>query len=592
MAKAPGATKKVSKGFQTALARPVLNRLATIPVFQQGQELLLHHHVTGLVLESDEAAANVDDGQKFLTRLWMEDGFLQYECACERGTQGLLCAHGVAVALAALEGKPAAGKAKAKPKTIDLAQTDKILREQSSDTLAGLLLNWARQDDRFLQHLMSFAALQGGLSIDLKSYRASLKKRLKRPNMSANAAEYRRFTKAVATEIQAIQALADQGQAYVALELAADIVNLLLTLGDHGSAGDYLPLALIPAALELFVVAARKARATPEVLIPHVLRFYQQDPHEGPEVLNLKELLGEGARLELAKAAEAKIEPKRQKWEERVTSLRMLKLAQGLYLEWKDFDAVERVGLKYGASDRYELLSQAGMFLKHGEPKRTLAFLEKVRAIEGKQTLARDWNYLAAEAHLKLGEPEAALEAMMPILHTHHPTDLQSVIGYGEQHNCWPAWRKLLLADRPAEAKHQHYWQFLIHMKEKNYPAAWAIALLHSVPVPQACECAMEMRAADPENAARLLAAAAAELLSDTTAGARAIGYLDVAAALVIDQGVRPAGVAAALRGAQRRYSVYGAAHLVRSREPVWNKAIAFLEAMPTSPLLTLVRRR
>ena len=100
---------RVSKAFQTALARPVLNRLDTIPIFQQGQELFQHHQLQGLVVESDEVAAHVQDGQPFLARLWMEDGFLQYECPCERGKEGFLCAHGVAVALASLESNPTAG---------------------------------------------------------------------------------------------------------------------------------------------------------------------------------------------------------------------------------------------------------------------------------------------------------------------------------------------------------------------------------------------------------------------------------------------------------------------------------------------------
>ena len=159
----------------------------------------------------------------------MEDGFLQYECPCERGQQGLLCRHGVAVALASLESAPTPGKVKAKAKTIDLANTDKILREQSSDTLAGLLLNWAQQDERLMQHLMSFAAQQGGFALDLKAYRAGLKKRLKKPRMSDTAADYKKLAKAIETELVQIAALADQGQGYAALTLAADIVLFLFT---------------------------------------------------------------------------------------------------------------------------------------------------------------------------------------------------------------------------------------------------------------------------------------------------------------------------------------------------------------------------
>jgi len=583
MPKAPGTTKRLGKAFQTALARPVLNRLATIPVFQQGQELLLHHHLTGLELDSDEAAANVQDGKAHLTRLWMEDGFLQYECACERGAQGLLCAHAVAVALAALEGKPAAGKAKAKPKTVDLAQTEKILREQSSDTLAGLLLSWAQQDERLLHQLMSFAAREGGLAIDLKGYRSSMKKRLKRPTAHSNAAEYKRFRKAVELEMGSIQTLTEQGQAYAALELSADVLMILLTLTDYGNSGEYLPLQLIPAAVELFHGAARKARADGKVLIPHLLHFYESDPHEEVgSLFNLAEMLTEPERLEMAKAAELRVKPRSAKWEERAGSVRMLNLANDLYLKRKDYDAMDRVVLQYAEDDVYTLQVHARLLMKAGEPARALAFFERSRRDDHRHA-TRDWYWLRAEAHVNMGDPLKALGALAPLFDKPHSTTVEMAHSFAKQHGCWPVWRAELFKDESV--------RFLIHMQEEDFPAAWEIVKSKGLRGHEPSDCALRMREVDPEHAARVLAEWAAKLVVDSTYAPQGVGHLDVVAECVIARGVRGAGLAEVFRNAYRLLGAYGSIHLVRTREPLWSKAIGLLEGVP-APELTIVRRR
>ncbi len=581
------ARARVSKAFQTALARPVLNRLATIPIFQQGQDLFLHHQLNGLVVESDEAAAHIQDGQPFLARLWMEDGFLQYECPCERGAQGFLCCHGVAVALASLESAPTPGKVKAKAKTIDLANTDKILREQSSDTLAGLLLNWAQQDERLMQHLMSFAAQQGGFALDLKAYRAGLKKRLKKPRMSDTAADYKKLAKAIETELAQIAALADQGQGYAALTLAADVVLFLFTFHTWDSAGAHWVLSLVPVALQHFAQAARQSRADPAMLIPHILAFYRHDLGNEFQYsterghFDLRELLGESGQLALAHAAEALVEPSARHWQERAPILRMLKLAQDLYLETKDFDSMERVVTRYQSESFLEPLELARVFLNHAQPQRTLDYLLRVQQ-SSKKTPPREFGWLAAEAHLQLKDTAAALTAALPILEQHDPADFETLYNFATRHGCWPQWRKLLLAENPKDDPqrlHRHHWRFQLHMLEKNYAAAWPIAVFHRMHPELACQCAFEMRQQDPTNAARVIGESAESLLSETRTLMRAIGYLDLAAQLVIDQGIRPTALANALRGTQRRFGIHGYLHIVKSHEFVWNKAIGLLEA-------------
>ena len=576
---------RVSKAFQTALARPVLNRLATIPIFQQGQELFLHHQLKGLIVESDEAAAHVQDGQPFLARLWMEDGFLQYECPCERGQQGFLCCHGVAVALASLESTSTPGKAKAKAKTIDLANTDKILREQSSDTLAGLLLNWAQQDERLMQHLMSFAAQQGGFALDLKAYRTLLKKRLKKPRMRDTAADYKKLAKAIETELAQIAALADQGQGYAALTLAADVVLFLFTFHTWDSAGAHWVVNLVPVALQHFAQAAHRSRADAAVLIPHILAFYRHDLGSELESssgqFDLLALLDKSGQLALARAAEALVEPAGPNWRDRAPTLRLMKLAQDLYLAAKDFDSMERVVTRFQSEGFLEPLELARLFLNHSQPQRTLDYLLRVQQ-SSKKTLPREFVWLAAEAHLQLKNPAAALTAVLPAMEQHDPSDFANLHKFATNHDCWPQWRKLLLDENPQDDPqrlHRHHWRFQLHMLEENYAAAWPIAIHYRMNPALACRCASEMRLQDPTNAARVIGESAEHLLSDTRTLTRALVYLNLAAQLVIDQGIRPTALANALRATQRRFGIHGHLHILKSHEFVWNKAIALLES-------------
>lgn len=580
----------LSKAFQSSLARPVLNRLATIPVFQQGQELFLHQQTKGLVAAEDGASATVHDGEPFLARLWMEDGFLQYECGCERGQQGLMCAHAVAVALAALERKTAAGKTKKKAETINLAETDRILREQSSDTLTGLLLTWAQQDDRLLQHLMNFAAQQGGFALDLKTYRSALKRRLKKPSMHATPAESKRHAKAVSLELDQLEALLTQGQAFAALELSAEIVMLLLKFEEY-SAAFALVRDQVPRAYSIFLRAAKQTKAEAKTLIPHQIGFHRLglDPElkqSNPKLLaEFAELLGKQGQLDLARAAEALVDPKAVTWEGRVASRRMLELAQTLYLSAQDFEALERLLFGSGAEDAREILAFARQLLRQGEPERARGFLERAKG-HFKRSPPRESYWLLSEAQVQLGDVSAAFVSLLPVLEQHDAQDFEAVHRFAVDHGCWPQWREYLLAEKPPgrpAVAHRPHWRFQLHMLEKNYTDAWALAVWHQLDPVLSGQCALEMRELDPVHAARVLAASAEAMMKDDRTIVRALGYLDAAAQLVVDHQVRPDHLGDLLRATHRRFNIYGMAHLVKTREPLWQKAIGMLSAQKLS---------
>jgi hypothetical protein len=578
-----------SKAFTAALARPVLNRLATIPVFQQGQELLQHRRVVGLLVESDEAAASIED---HLARLWMEDGFLQYECPCERGAQGLLCAHGVAVALAALAPKAPTGKAKPKAKTIDVGSMDKILREQSSDTLAGLLLNWARQDDRLMQHLMTFAAQEGGFALDLRAYRAGLKKRLKKPIMSARPSEWKTFAKTTVAELQQIEGMIPQGQSHAALELSSEILMLLFSVDQYSSHGLDSVVTLVPQAFNVFVAAARHARPDTAVLIPHLLKFYRNDLPGGLEMSEgqrtgdwpMLELLGPAGRKALATAAEAQVHPPRTlKWEERTAMMRLARLAQSLYMDAGDHEGVERVIFALGGEDPQEVLMFARQLMQKGEAERAIGFLQRAQPRYSVSSSLEAIAWVLVECHLDAGDAAGAFAAARP-LDLDWAADVEALRKLSERFKSWDQLRALMLADDPPGTPampQRPQWRFAVHMMEKDHASAWRIAKDEGVEVDPllAGECALAMRKADPANAARVLAAAAEPVTRSERHMRRGIGYVDAACALVIEQGVRPENLVGVVRSIQQRFGAYGNRWVIAPHEPLWNQAVSRLLA-------------
>jgi hypothetical protein len=579
--------KGISKALQSALARPVLNRLATIPVFQQGQELFLHGRVSGLVAQSDEAAATIED---HLARLWMEDGFLQYECPCERGAQGFLCAHGVAVALAALEPKAPAGKTKTKPKakTIDFASMDKILREQSSDTLAGLLLNWAQQDDRLMQHLMTFAAQEGGFALDLKAYRAGLKKRLKKPIMSARPSEWKTFSKTAVAELRQIEAMIPQGQSHAALELSSEVLMLLFSVDKYSAHGVDSVVKLFPQAFNVFVGAARHARPEAGVLIPHLLKFYRNDlagelemseePHEG--IGSLFALLGPAGLPALAKAAEAEVRPvKTLKWEDRTAMMRLMRLAQSLYLDLGDYESVERVISAVGGEDAQETLMVGRELMRRGQIGHAIGFLQRAqtRFVSPMNLEAIAW--LLVEFHLDSGDAAAALAAAHPLFDL-DSADVETIRKLSQRFESWTQLRSLLLTDDPpgtSAPPHRSQWRFAVHMIEKDYASAWKIAASRPVDPVLAGDCALAMKKSDPVNAARILAGAAEPVTRSERYMRKGIGYLDAACNLVIDEGVRPDNLVEVVLSIQQRFAGYGNRWVIAPHEPLWRQAVSLL---------------
>src|SRR4029077_9758250 len=131
-------------------------RLADAQSYQRGLDYYSHGHVESLEDRDESVCAVVRGNQDYSVTLAADDGVLDYSCDCPVGSDGAFCKHCVAVALAWLNREAGPGKStkRGKPKEITLAYAGKILRAEDKESLVGMMLDWAKDDDRLHERLI------------------------------------------------------------------------------------------------------------------------------------------------------------------------------------------------------------------------------------------------------------------------------------------------------------------------------------------------------------------------------------------------------------------------------------------------------
>ena len=154
----------VSNTLSRAINDAVVRRLADAQSYPRGLDYFSHGHVESLVDGDDGVRAVVRGNQDYTVTLAADDGVLDYSCDCPVGSDGAFCKHCVAAALAWLnrEAGPAKSPKRGKPKEITLVDAGKILRAEDKESLVGMMLDWAKDDDRLHERLILYAARRSG----------------------------------------------------------------------------------------------------------------------------------------------------------------------------------------------------------------------------------------------------------------------------------------------------------------------------------------------------------------------------------------------------------------------------------------------
>src|SRR6266852_2128106 len=133
----------------------VIRRLADAQSYRRGLDYYSHGHVESLEDRDEGVRAVVRGNQDYAVTLAADDGVLDYSCDCPVGSDGAFCKHCVAAALAWLnrEAGPVKSPRRGKPKEITLADAGKILQAEDKESLVGMMLDWAKDDDRLHERL-------------------------------------------------------------------------------------------------------------------------------------------------------------------------------------------------------------------------------------------------------------------------------------------------------------------------------------------------------------------------------------------------------------------------------------------------------
>jgi uncharacterized Zn finger protein len=132
--------------------------------YRKGYDYYQHGHVESVDAQANGIHAVVRGNQDYTVILSSDDGVLDYTCDCPQGADGAFCKHCAAVALTWLNRDAVATKAKRRGKVqqITLADAVRILQAEDKDTLARMMLEWAKDDDRLHERLLQYAARRLG----------------------------------------------------------------------------------------------------------------------------------------------------------------------------------------------------------------------------------------------------------------------------------------------------------------------------------------------------------------------------------------------------------------------------------------------
>src|SRR5262249_15361569 len=219
----------VSKTLSRAINDAVVRRLADAQSYSRGLDYCSHGHVESKVDGDDGVRAVVRGNQDYTVTLAADDGVLDYSCDCPVGSEGAFCKHCVAAALAGLTREVGPGKPpkRGKPKEITLADAGKILRAEDKESLVGMMLDWAKDDNRLHERLILYAARRSGPDTGATAVRRAFEKAVRVRNFG----HYREATgwaRGVDGATDSIEQLLNDGRAPAGIEICESALRSLL----------------------------------------------------------------------------------------------------------------------------------------------------------------------------------------------------------------------------------------------------------------------------------------------------------------------------------------------------------------------------
>lgn len=162
---------KLIEHFIAAFEEPLLRARAGERAYQLGLEHFDEGHVTLVADSGDRIEAVVSGAADYTVRMTVVRGKVEHDCRCPSGLKGQFCKHCVAAALA-WKARPRAGK-KAE---LTVADAARLLLEETPETAARMLTDWAGTDDRLRERLLTHAAYRTSPAAGAKMARRAFEK--------------------------------------------------------------------------------------------------------------------------------------------------------------------------------------------------------------------------------------------------------------------------------------------------------------------------------------------------------------------------------------------------------------------------------
>jgi len=451
------------KDLAQAMKDAVIRRLAGARSYQRGLDYFTHGQVESLEDRGGSVRAVVRGNQDYTVTLAADDGVLDYSCDCPVGSDGAFCKHCVAAALAWLNraAVPARSSGRGKDKEITLADAKKILQAEDKDTLARMVLDWAKDNGPLHERLIVYAARRSGPDTGAAAVRRAFEKAV-RVHDFVHYREATGWARGVDDAIDSVEQLLNDGQAAAVIELCESALQSLLSAiqavddsdGHFGMLRDRLQ--------DIHYQACQEAQPDPMEL---ARRLFQWELHSDFDVFYgavaryVKILGAKGMQVyrELAEAEWEKVPAQTAKhepsgWGEH---FRITHIMESLAQASGDIEQLAAV-MTRDLSSAYSYLKIAEVYREARQHDNALLWAEKGLRAFPDHTDGRLREFAAEEYHRRRRHDDAMKLMWTEFSERPYLESYKTLERHAKKADAWPIWRERALAEirlRIANAK-------------------------------------------------------------------------------------------------------------------------------------------
>lgn len=234
--------------------------------FERGEAYFGSGRVGALAEHEGQVTARVRGTREYLVKLWADGNDVGYSCTCPLGADGVFCKHGVAVGLACLGAASSSGKPGRAPKpAVTMEDVRAYLGRQDKETLVGLIMERAMDDDRLRERLLMKTARKGPKGLDLATFRRAIEYAVHTGEFVDYHSAYD-YARGIAEVIGSVAELLNEGHAAEVIELTEhalaaveDAIGLVDDSDGHMG-------GILERLQELHLAACKTAKPDPEEL--------------------------------------------------------------------------------------------------------------------------------------------------------------------------------------------------------------------------------------------------------------------------------------------------------------------------------------